>query len=79
MPSALWAAPDIVSSIKYKNLVAAIDWLTQVFQFRERRGSPRAHARRAKARRGESSMSVLLPCLVSPLSPSSTFNIQFAP
>lgn len=39
MSTDLWAAPDIVPSIKYNDLARAIDWLTNVFQFRERRGS----------------------------------------
>ena len=32
----LWQAPDIVPSITYVNLDAAIEWLVRVFGFRER-------------------------------------------
>lgn len=39
MPSELWVAPDIVPSIKYSDLASAIEFLTEVFGFRERPGS----------------------------------------
>jgi len=39
MPGDLWPAPDIVPSIKYRDLAGAIDWLTRVLRFRERRDS----------------------------------------
>jgi uncharacterized glyoxalase superfamily protein PhnB len=39
MPTEMWIAPDIVPSIKYTDLPRAIEWLTRVFGFRERRGS----------------------------------------
>lgn len=39
MTSGMWSAPDVVSSLKYTDLLRAIEWLTRVFGFRERQGA----------------------------------------